>query len=183
MTGRIWAMAGAGALAFLAGLLVTFEAIPRLEMKTTLERWLAAGNGPNVALHPGLPNEASRSVVRPSPDLAYVACAFDLTGGPIRINVSIPPTYWLLSFFDMRTDTFATLDRDDMDGGDHVILATRHQAAEIASPSGPVVVSPGDHGAVLARLFVPDRAEYGALRQAHQTRHTCEPLGGGEGQD
>ncbi len=170
----------AAALLFLisvaGGHLIVFEAIPRLAMKATVAPWIAARGQANVALYPGLPNEQSRSVVLPSPDLAYVACAFDLSDGPVRVTVSIPETYWLASFFDMRTDTFATLGRSDLAGSDQILLATARQARSLEPSSAPTVIAPGRRGIVLVRMFVPDRAEYGALREAHQVRHSCEAL-------
>lgn len=173
----IWLVIAAGLL-FLAsvigGHLIVFEAIPRVAMQSTTQAWITARGQDNVALHPGLPNEDSRSVVRPAPDLAYVACAFDLREGPLRVSVSLPETYWLASFFDMRTDTFATLDRDDLAGHDNIILVTRRQAARFTQSDSPIVVSPGDRGIVLVRLFVPDRAEYAVLREAYQLRHACD---------
>lgn len=165
-------------LSLAGGHLIVFEAIPRMAMQATVEPWIASRGQANIALHPGLPNEQSRSVVRPAPDLAYVACAFDLSEGPVRITVSIPETYWLASFFDMRTDTFATLDRSDLADSGHILLATARQARALEPSSAPTVISPGRRGIVLVRMFVPDRAGYGALREAHQLRHSCEVLPG-----
>ena len=55
---------------------------------------------------------ASRAIVKPSPDLAYASCVYDLSDGPIVVEV--PPTegggYVSVSVFAANTDNFAVVD-------------------------------------------------------------------------
>ena len=52
-------------------------------------------------------DENARAIVRPSPDLLYAGCAFDLADGPLRIQATVPrDTYWSLSMFAANTDNF-----------------------------------------------------------------------------
>src|SRR5215207_9462863 len=48
----------------------------------------------------------SRSVVRPSPDLLYSACVYDVSRHALRIRATLPGTYWSISFFANNTDNF-----------------------------------------------------------------------------
>ncbi|MGB3754558.1 MAG: DUF1254 domain-containing protein [Parerythrobacter sp.] len=53
----------------------------------------------------------TQTVVRPSPDLAYSICLYDLTAAPegLLVTMAAFDDYASLSFFDARTDNFATV--------------------------------------------------------------------------
>ena len=81
----------------------TISAIPRRIMARTLRRM----GSPNTIHFAKRPDETSRGVVRPSPDLLYSACPFDLSKGPLKITASVPhSTYWSVSGFDAATNNF-----------------------------------------------------------------------------
>jgi len=71
--------------------------------------------GPVNAFQHAPPTRAERQpVVRPSPDLLYSICVFDLSQGDVLIDVPpIPDHYWSVSVFDARTDVAAV--RSDRD--------------------------------------------------------------------
>ena len=61
-------------------------------------------------------DENTRNVVRPSPDILYSICAFDLSEGHVELNVPWPEdgSYASVSFYDANTNNFAVInDRDD----------------------------------------------------------------------
>ena len=53
----------------------------------------------NVPFYRDVPTANSREVVRPSPDLMYSGCGYDVTYDPLVIKTDIPNTYWSISFF------------------------------------------------------------------------------------
>ncbi len=58
----------------------------------------------NRWIYPPRATERSREIVRPSPDLAYAACVFDLRDGPVRITVVPSGAYTSLSLYAPNTD-------------------------------------------------------------------------------
>jgi hypothetical protein len=78
-------------------------AIPYGLMNVAMER-LGQG-GVNKMSYGNLATPARQPVVRPSPDLAYSSCPYDLSAGPLAIDVTpVPGRYSSLSIFDAATD-------------------------------------------------------------------------------
>ncbi|MEH3099057.1 DUF1254 domain-containing protein [Sphingomonas adhaesiva] len=131
------------------------------------ERRLAKAGGVNAFAHTPLATSRSRAVVRPSPDLAYSACVFDLSKGPVTVDVApVPARYWSLSVFDARTDVAFVRNNLEAQGQPiRVTLVTPGQAA----PAGyePVAVR-GGHGVALIRILVDDRAQFPAIDAARR---------------
>jgi uncharacterized membrane protein len=123
----------------------------------------------------------NQTIVRPSPDLAYATCTFDLSKGPVHVDVQpIPDHYWSVSVFDARTDVAAVRsDRDtkgaparlalikpgqtapwvlkDASGEPKAVEAataylTGQVAAQIAAPAAAPVAGGDDLMAALASL-------------------------------
>ena len=143
---------------------------PRLLMRAAVTRVAAAG-GMNRLSHAPLATDRSRAIVRPSPDLAYSSCPFDLSNGPVRVTVPpIPSAYWSLSVFDARTDVAFVRNNADTKGrGVDIVLANRGQPTQ---PGAPVVLVDGSHGIALLRVLVEDRAAFAAIDAARR-RATC----------
>ena len=92
-----------GLIAALAVGYAAIAAIPYGMMKIAMDR-LARG-GINQMSQGPLATPARQPVVRPSPDLAYSSCPFDLAAGPLEIMVvPVPGRYSSLSIFDAATD-------------------------------------------------------------------------------
>ena len=79
---------------------------PNLIMEI-LYRGAGQQNGYNQLMISPIPDETSRTVVRPSPDLLYGICVYDLTEGPLAIEALVPERYWSMQFYQMNTDNFA----------------------------------------------------------------------------
>ena len=78
--------------------------LPRLIMLHTMSA--IARSGANTILHPPRSSASSRRVVRPSPDLLYSICVYDLRAadGAVRVSIhDMPDTYWSVSVFDADT--------------------------------------------------------------------------------
>lgn len=141
-------------------------AAPRVIMGIAVKR-LAAAGGMNRMLHAPLATSGRRTIVRPSPDLAYSSCPFDLSAGPLLVEVApVSAPYWSLSVFDHRTDVaFVRNSRDAQGGPIRIALARPGQAV----PAGVEAVRlGGDRGVALIRILVEDRAGFAPLDRARR---------------
>ena len=63
--------------------------------------------GHNQLVVAEVPDENSRHVVRPSPDLLYASCIYNLKEGALTIEAPVPARYWSMQFYQMNTDNYA----------------------------------------------------------------------------
>lgn len=122
---------------------------------------------------PPMTTAANQTIVRPSPDLSYSICPFDVASGPVLVRVEpIPGHYWSVSVFDARTDVTAV--RSDREaGGNPVGLALVRPSQ--SSPAGWEAVPVGsDRGIVLLRILLERRDDYAHV-DALRRRSFCRP--------
>jgi uncharacterized membrane protein len=130
--------------------------------------------GVNRFTHGPMATDRSRLIVRPSPDLAYSSCPFDLSAGPVTVGVApVPAPYWSLSVFDGRTDVaFVRNNRDTGGKPIRIVLARPGQTA----PAGVEVVRLGsDRGVALVRILVEGRDRFSAIDAARRASR-CAPV-------
>lgn len=137
-------------------------------------RRVSAEGGLNVMRHGALPTAQNQPIVRPSPDLVYSSCPYDLSKGPLLLNITpAPGRYSSLSIFDARTDVVFV--RNDQQAGGkpyQIILARPHQAV----PKGAEVVRVQyDRGIALIRLLLRNSGELQTLDPIRQ-QSSCRPL-------
>ena len=147
-------------------------AIPFGLMNVAIDR-LGQG-GINLMSHANLADPSRQPVIRPSPDLAYSSCPYDLSAGPIAIGVvPVAHRYRSLSIFDAATDVIFV--RNDVEAGGRpyrIILAREGQAV----PTGAEVVRTNhDNGIALIRLLLKDPREIGQL-EAVRRQSFCAPV-------
>lgn len=121
-------------------------------------RRLSARAGLNTMFHGQLATPANQPIVRPSPDLAYSSCPYDLSNGPLLINyVPVAGRYSSLSVFDARTDVVFV--RNDVQaGGKPFRIAIARDGQKV--PDGVETVRVGyDRGIALIRLLLADPKE------------------------
>lgn len=170
-------------LAFLAIAAATnvavVAALPWLINAVVVHRLVERSGGYNVAVAWPRADAATRTIVRPSPDLLYTSCAFDVSQRPLRVTAPVAGGYVSISGFDASTDNFFALnDRDVAPGADgpdrlDVIVA---RAGATGLPAGvPVVTAPSSRGLILFRMLIASDAELPSLRQ-RQAAQRCEPL-------
>lgn len=173
---RAWI--GPLALALMAGLVAyytTFVAAPDVLMRLALNKITSApGVTWNRFNHSPQTTAARQLVVRPSPDLLYSACPFDVSDGPVEVRaVPVPDHYWSISVFDAHTNA-VFVRNDDQQAGQplRVILARAGQAV----PAGVTTVRlSGNRGVVLQRVLLASPAEVAAVDPLRR-RATCAPL-------
>ena len=151
---------------------VTLVQTPRLLMSFATRR-IAKAAGYNTLYQAPLATSDARAIVRPSPDLAYSSCPFDLANGPVLIDVApVPAPYWSLSVFDPRTDV--TFVRNNIQaGGKPIRVALIGEGGGQAPPGYEPVPVKGSSGIALVRTLVDDRARFpqiDAARRASRCR-------------
>lgn len=136
-------------------------AAPRVMMGVAMER-IGAG-GENVWQLADRVTPASRTIVRPSPDFAYSACVFDLSRGPVTIEVAPWGEYWSLSLYAANSDNFFVIDdREVRSGAEIVIVRNRRDAPDGVAR---VVESPSTRGVALIRRLAPTPDAYAGAAQ------------------
>ncbi len=165
MLGRNWGWIAAtlavAAIVHVASVMATPHVIMHLTM-----RGIGQG-GVNVMRFGKRPTSDSRGVVRPSPDLLYSSCVYDLSNGPVRVTASgMPDTYWSVSLFDADTDNFYVLnDRQAKAGAVDFTIVDAH-ADRV--PRGTVVHSPTRRGLVLFRTLIDDDRRLAEIDKARR---------------
>jgi len=176
MNRREWTqwIAATFAVAVLVHVFTIYE-MPRRIMARTLKRM----GPPNVIRFARQADETSRGVVRPSPDILYSACPFDLSKGPLKITAHVPhSTYWSASGFDAATNNFFVRNDQQIAGDSIEIIALRPGMALPpldAAPDRVIVFAPTDRGLFLIRLLINDEKNLPAL-DALRHQASCETV-------
>lgn len=140
---------------------------PYVLMSMAMDRILQANRkSPNQWTHPPRTTEKSRRVVRPSPDLAYSACVYDLADGPVHVTAAAWDDYMSVSVFAASSDNiFVINDRQAPEGVDLTIV----RQGETPPPGAKhVVESPSRRGIVLQRRVAPTQARWEAANAARR---------------
>lgn len=142
---------------------ITLRVFPFALMHVAMTR--IGGDMPaNTFRHAPPATPERQPIVRPSPDLLYSSCVFDLSDGPVSVAVpAIPGHYWSVSVFDARTDTAIVRGERHTGGGPVRLVLDRRaathadgrQQAAVAAGFEPVVLG-YTRGIVLVRILVPD---------------------------
>lgn len=133
--------------------------------------------GINTIVHVNRATAASRTIVKPSPDLLYSTCVYDVSRAPLKVTTAAPTnTYWSVAFYASNTDNFFVLN-DVATGGNPatIILLGKGQTLP-KPPEGALVVSPPtNRGVVLFRTLVNDDAREPELDRERRAAN-CEPM-------
>lgn len=172
---KTWPLWIAGVIAVAAVFhILTVLAFPYGVMNRAIAGIVVQAGGVNKVVYPDLPTAEARGIVRPSPDLLYAACVYDVSDRPVKLSSPVPDTYWSLSTFAANTDNFFVVnDREVRSKRIEIILAANEDA--VSEPGVPLIVAPSERGIVLFRSLVPSNeavAEINTLRK----QANCEPL-------
>jgi uncharacterized membrane protein len=147
-------------------------AAPYVLMRTAMNR-ITADVGANIWRHAPRVSEKSRRIVRPSPDLAYSSCVYDLSAGPIRVTAAAWDDYMSVSVFAENSDNvFVINDRQAPNGVDFVLIRAGDPKPEGAAM---VVESPSATGIILQRRVAPTEERF-ALAAAARKSDVCGPM-------
>ncbi|MFT6311016.1 MAG: putative membrane protein [Porticoccus sp.] len=135
---------------------------PNLIMQALYRAVVDLSGENNFAVTP-LPDETTRDVVRPSPDLFYGICAYNVDSGPVSIEALVPEKYWSMQFYQINTDNFSSFSnqRGESYRVNTTAKITLISASDDASNyQGDVVQSPTDKGVMLIRVSaIGDQAQ------------------------
>ncbi len=156
--------------------LLTVILFPRVIMSLAFKRILKkSGSEINTLIHSPRVTVDSRNVVKPSPDLLYSICVYDVGEKPLRIRATVPDTYWSISFYQTNTDNFYVLnDRQSKSNPvDIVLLGPKMGVPDVANAE--VVVAPTEKGIFLLRTLIKDEDKLEDLIKI-QKKASCKPL-------
>lgn len=155
MTRRLVLLGAVLAIAVTTHLAVVLAA-PRVLMTLAANRISQNGALNNRWIYPPRATETSREIVRPSPDLAYAACAFDLRDGPVHITVTPGADYTSLTLYASNTDATVINAQAPID----LIIARPDQTV----PNGPWQIhrTPHPWGIALQRRLAPTEISFEA---------------------
>ena len=145
--------------------------LPHMVMMRAMDR-IGAVNTVHIG---NRPTAAARTIVRPSPDILYATCPYDLSKGPLRVTAPVVhANYWSVSAFDADTNNFFVKNDQQATGDSIELIVVSHGQAW--PPMGNalervVLFSPSEKGLILFRTVVDDDKHLPALRAAlGQTR-------------
>ena len=143
----------------LVGHIAVLTAIPSLVMGKAQARMESSGIGRYRWSAAPRMTPRTQSVVRPSPDLSYAICRFDVADGPVRLSAPLSDTYGSLSIFDSRTNNVFVASLQTGSPFKGVIV---HAPDEHPASSGYETVALGGKGLALIRRLAPDEASHRA---------------------
>lgn len=156
--------------------LVTVMVYPTFIMRVVMNRMETMYGGANRLLHAPPTTAESRRVVRPSPDLLYSACVYDVSKGPIKITASIPDTYWSISFYETNTDNFFVKNDRQVQSKEAAFILKGRGKPDPVSGGAEVIEAPTDKGLFLLRMLINDENSLDDLIDI-QKQAACVPLG------
>lgn len=158
----------------------TVAALPRLINAYVMHRIEQLAGGPNRALAAPRADASARTIVRPSPDLLYTVCVFDLAHGPLRITAPVQESYVSVSGFAADTSNFFAISDADVaagpDGVKRFDIVVARAGMEILSAGARVVEAPSERGLILFRSLVTSDAQLARLQREFQVRQACRAL-------
>ena len=161
----------------LAGIIhwVAVSEAPSIIMWRAMGR-LAQGRVNSIS-HGERATDQSRTIVKPSPDLLYSTCAFDVGKRPLKIVTGAASnTYWSVALYADNTDNFFVLNDTAAKGQPAtIILLGPGQSAPIDTAGTITVNAPSAKGLVLFRTLVNDDKREAEIDQARREA-TCQPL-------
>lgn len=127
-----------------------------------------------VLLRTDTANSDTRGLKRPSSDIMYSICTYDVKYKPLIITSSIPDSYWSISFYSDNTDNFVTLNDHDIENNYLKIYLAGVNSEPKKVSNGTVVVSPTDTGYALVRMFVGNGENLQNLKDIQETLNCIE---------
>ena len=146
-----------------------------LGMLWVFDRATGANESVNtVLLRTYTANSDTRGLKRPSSDIMYSICTYDVKYKPLIITSSIPDSYWSISFYSDNTDNFVTLNDHDIENNHLKIYLAGVNSEPKKVNNGTVVVSPTDTGYALVRMFVGNGENLQNLKDIQETLNCIE---------
>jgi uncharacterized membrane protein len=108
---------------------------------------------------------ASRKVVRPSADLLYSICCYDVSQHPLRLTARITE-FWSISGFSMDTDNFFVInDNQAKSNPIEIVLTSKGIPFQDLTGKAYVIEAPSDKGIILIGAVVNSETDLPGLMQ------------------
>jgi len=118
-----------------------------------------------------------RTIVRPSPDLLYSLCSYDISQYPLLLTAAVPDNYWSIAGYAMNTDNFFAInDRQVKSTPIEVVLIRKGMTYQDPMGKAHVIVAPTDRGIILIRTVITSKADLPSLTEI-QKKATTELVG------
>lgn len=158
--------------------LLTLRAYPERKMQEVIERIGRGGERENTLVHGQPVTPASRGVVRPSPDLVYSICVYDLEAGPVEIAMTRFDAYHSLSLYDARTNNYYTVNDRQYAGSEKRMRLVAEEDGAVADANAvETVVSPTRQGVALIRRLASPKPLLNSALEIRQ-KDSCQPVSG-----
>ncbi|BEV00820.1 DUF1254 domain-containing protein [Novosphingobium olei] len=158
---------------------ITVFVAPHAIMAVAIRKLGQDGKAVNAFQFSRRTSSQSRAIVRPSPDLAYASCVYDLDSGPLLVKAAPTPGggYASISVFAGNTDNIGVFDTISHPDGIRFVLARAGEPLPDAAVrlALPVVLSSSRQGVILDRRLAPT-AETFALADKARRADSCAPL-------
>lgn len=156
----------------LVGHIAVLTAIPSLIMGKAHDRMEAQGAGMYRWVASPRMTPQTQTVVRPSPDLSYAICRFDLADGPVLLEAPLSEAYGSLSIFDDRTNNVFVASLQEGSAFNGVIV---HAPGDVPDAGGRETLALGGRGLALIRRLSPDEASHGQAAEL-AAASVCAPF-------
>ncbi|MCJ7774380.1 MAG: DUF1254 domain-containing protein [Desulfobacterales bacterium] len=154
--------------------LLTVILYPNVIMGVVMKKAEDTYGGVNKVVHAPPTTSAARRVVRPSPDLLYSACVYDVSKGPVNITARVPDTYWSLSFYETNTDNFFVINDRQVKSRNVEFILTKSGTSYPDAGGTEVIEAPTERGFFLFRMLVQDEDKIEDLIKI-QKQAICTP--------
>jgi uncharacterized membrane protein len=133
---------------------------PNLIMAKVMDK-LTGDNALNQLHHSPRIDATHRVVVSPSPDLSYSICVYDLSNGPLQLQVPNPGQYVSVAIYGDNTDNFYVKNDKTMPKvGLNILLTTDALTVPELKPGQQLVTSPSAKGLILIRRIFGTTEEW-----------------------
>lgn len=159
-------------IAALASHWATLAYTPGYIMDRTLAKLKERGIAEHAFTTPQRITPQTQVVVRSSPDLFYSLCRYDVSnpGSVLKVTMSEWPDYQSLSFFDAKTNNFATFrGRGQQVNVSLVATGPTDGSASFFKPGPNDLVAPTGRGVVLIRRLAPTQELFEQAKEAAQS--------------
>jgi uncharacterized membrane protein len=155
--------------------LIVVKMYPNIIMGAVTGKLEKVYQSTNKLMHSPPTTDKSRSVVRPSPDLLYSVCVYDVSKNPIKITAKVPNTYWSISFYESNTDNFFVKNYRQVTSRDVAFILVSKGKSVPDAGGAEVIEAPTDKGFFIIRMLVKDESRINELIEV-QKQATCNPV-------
>ena len=127
-----------------------------------------------VLLHTETATSDTRGLKRPSSDVMYSICTYDVKYKPLIITSPVPESYWSISFYSENTDNYVTINDLNIENKYLKVYLVGINSEPKKINNGTVVVSPTNTGYILIRMFVGNGENLTELKNIQQSLRCVE---------